>query len=166
MKNYSSDLFSSWKIKNEEIENKSSALNMKKEDEIKEIDENFNSNFSLDDTEIINNDSIDQIDYSKSSLKIENISKINQERLTLFHGRNEENERFYLIFDSKMILLLKEHPNEFGIGLFEWKRLLKQLKKVVISKKVKNEIILDFGDFQQQLILNDIQKFFKFIQAL
>ena len=78
MKNYSSDLFSSWKIKNEEIENKSSALNMKKEDEIKEIDENFNSNFSLDDTEIINNDSIDQIDYSKSSLKIENISKISR----------------------------------------------------------------------------------------
>eukprot|EP01080_Neovahlkampfia_damariscottae_P004226 gene4226-7563_t len=156
IKNYSSDLFAKWKMKNEDIENKS----LKKESQ---NETNFNSNFSLDDTEMINNDLIDEND-SKLAIKIENISKINHEKLTLFNGRNEENT-FYLLFDSKMIMLLRAHPNEFGIGLFEWKKLLKQLKKVTISKLIKNQITLDFGDFKQELILNECQTFLKFINT-
>jgi hypothetical protein len=102
---------------------------------------------------------------NQSFIKIQDLAKINHERLFLFHGELE-NDDVYLIFDSHMIILLKAHPNKLSLGIFKWKKLMKQLKKITFSKKVKDLVSLDFGDFQQELTLKDSQGFFKLIQTI
>jgi hypothetical protein len=101
----------------------------------------------------------------QSFIKIQDLSKVNHERLFLFHGELE-NDDVYLIFDSQMMILLKAHPNDLSLGIFKWKKLMKHLKKITFSKKVTDQVSLDFGDFQQEMTLRDSQGFFKLIQTI